>query len=73
MSLALTAAGFILLVWHRETNETSQHIWEAAVTTGMDGTGMERLDRLFKGMHYSMACKAGHSAPVWGLICDILK
>lgn len=51
MNLALTAAGFILLVWHRETNEISQRIWEAAVTTGMDETGMERLDSLFKGMH----------------------
>lgn len=32
VGLALMAAGFILLVWHRETNETSQPSWEAAVT-----------------------------------------
>lgn len=38
MSLALRVAGFVLLVWHRETNETSQHIWKAAVTTDMNET-----------------------------------
>lgn len=42
IGLTLTAARIILLAWHRETNETSQHIWQAAITTSMDGTVARR-------------------------------
>lgn len=40
---AFTAVGFILLFWHRDTNETSQPSWEAAATCGV-----ERLNNMLR-------------------------
>lgn len=46
---AIMAVGFILLFWHRG-QKTSQPSWEAAVITGTDETGTERLNNTFRGM-----------------------